>query len=71
MQNVAIPRHCTPRLQNRSDLRAAAAAAAAPPPPGEDSSRNSGAEENSAFENSNFALINAISVTVIMDQISG
>lgn len=42
-----------------------------PPPPGEDSSRNSGAEENSAFENSNFALINAISVTVIMDQISG
>lgn len=29
------------------------------------------AQENSAFQNSNFALINAISVTVIMDQISG
>lgn len=42
-----------------------------PPPPSEDSNRNSGAMENSAFENSNFALINAISVTVIMDQISG
>lgn len=42
-----------------------------PHPPGEDSSRNRGARENSAFENSNFALINAISVTVIMDQISG
>lgn len=42
-----------------------------PTPPSEDSNRNSGAKENSAFENSNFALINAISVTVIMDQISG
>lgn len=42
-----------------------------PPPRGEDLRRKSEAEENSAFQNSNFALINAISVTVIMDQISG
>lgn len=55
LQNVAIPRHCTPRLLNRNDLRAVAAATF----------------WNSVFQNSNFALINAISVTVISDQISG
>lgn len=80
-QDVAIQWHCTPSLEYGDDLllhgggtEAVKRSHTCPHPVRFHVGRGgwpSEGNENSVFQNSNFALINAISVTVIMDQING